>query len=142
MNDELSKLERDVEQELGLLRDLPPVTPGPSCVARVKAAVAAEAQRIARRRRLLRWTGTGIGAAAAVLLVVVGITLWHGRPPRATGSDAALTEWATAIDESNARLASLFSAASDTGEDENAELDELFRSLDESLQQFENLESG
>ena len=101
MNDELDKLERDVEQGMRLLRDLPAIPPGPACVARVKAAVSAEARRVMRRRRLLRWTGSG--AAAAVLLVVVGITFWHGRQARGPGSDAALTEWATALDESNAR---------------------------------------
>ncbi len=142
MNDELDKLEREVEQQMSLLRDLSVPTPGPECLRRVKATVSAETQRLARRRRLLRWTGTGIGAAAAVVCVVAGISFWqHGRQLRNPGSDAALTEWASALDESNARLASLFSTASDTSEDENAELDELFRSLDESLQRFENLES-
>jgi hypothetical protein len=142
VNDELNKLERDVEQEMDLLRDIPEVTAGAECMVRVKAAVVAEARRMVRRRRVLRWTGTGIGAVAAVLLVVVGISLWHRRQLPRPSSDVALTEWASALDESNARLASLFSPASDTSEDENAELDELFRSLDESLRQFENLASG
>ncbi len=142
MNDDLDKLERAVERVMGLLRDLPAVTPRPESVARVKAAVVAESRRVARRRRLWRWTGTGLGAAA-VLLVVVGIAFWqHGRRLPAPDPDAALSEWATALDESNARLASVLSTAGDTSEDENAELDELLRSLDESLRSFENLESG
>jgi hypothetical protein len=146
VKEELDKLEQDVEQELALLCDLPTVTPGPECLSRVKAAVVAEANRLARRRRLLRWTGRSVGAAAAVLLAVGGIALWQRGPQRhAPDPDAALTEWATALDESNARLASVLSAGGtygDAGEDENAELDELLRSLDESLQRFENLESG
>lgn len=142
MNDELDKLEREVEREMDLLRDLPATSPALECVARVKASVGAEARRLARRRRVLRWTGTGMGAAA-VLLIAVGMVLWHGRQPRGfSSSDAALAEWATALDESNARLASLLSVAGDTSADENAELDELFRGLDESLWHFENLESG
>jgi hypothetical protein len=143
VSEELDKLERDVEREMQWLGELPAIVPRPACLEGVKAAVCAEAQRVAHRQRLLRWTGTGLGAAAAVVFVVVGITLWtHGRPSRAADPEAALTEWAAALDESNARLASVLSVTGDTSEDDNAELDELLRGLDESLWHFENLESG
>lgn len=146
MSDEPHNLEQTVEQEMALLRDLPAATPRPECLAQVKAAVVAEAGRLARRRRALWWTGTGLGAAAAVLLAVGWLTFGrHARAILTSDPDTALTEWAAALDESNARLASLLNGGGmygDVGGDENAELDELFRSLDESLRCFENLESG
>lgn len=144
MNGELDRLERAVEREMSLLRALPTVTPRPEAVAQVKAAVISEATRVSRSQRALQGARIGLAVAAAFLLAVG----WVGQsPPRSavapSDSEAALRQWAAAWDESSHRLTRLLDAGigGDYGgnNDENAELDEIFRSLEQSFSRFENL---
>ncbi len=143
MSAEMRKLAEDVERGMVLLRDLPPVAPRPECVARVAAAVVAEAERDLRRRCVLRWSGLGAGAAAVVLLALGAPLLWRSwRTDVSSNAETVLSEWAAALDASQERFASLFTAvpAYDTLDaDVDRELDELLRGLDESLRHFENL---
>ncbi len=146
MSTDFRELEQTVEREMDLLHALSAAAPRPERLTCIEAAVVAEAGRLARRRRVLRWTGTGLGGAAAVLLAVGWMTFARqARHVAASDPETALREWAAALDESNARLASLLAGGgtyADIGGDENTELDDLFRGLEESLRRFESLESG
>lgn len=142
MNADLDKLEQTVEQEMTLLRGLPPVAPRAECLARVKAAVVAESIWVARRRRVLRLGGMG-GVAAAVGLLVFGWTAHVRSAERGTAdADAVVAGWAVAVDESNSRLTSLIEYGwthGEFGRDEDAELDGLLQSLDQSFEEFDAL---
>lgn len=146
MSDELDKLEQTVEQEMKLLTGLPSVAPRPECLARIKVAVVAEAQRQARRQRVVRWTGAGVGVAAVVALVV-GLMFFERPAAHRPASDPgkAFNEWAAAVDESTAHFAKLLAgggSSATVSDEEGSQIDELFQGLDESLQHFANLESG
>ncbi|MCK4342503.1 MAG: hypothetical protein KAY37_12360 [Phycisphaerae bacterium] len=141
----MDKLERTVEREMGLLRELPPVSPRRECVGRIKAAVAREAARAARYHRTLRVLRSGIGVAAAIMLAV-GLATMSGlpRPVGWLSSEATLDEWAAAWDESSRRVTSLLDGGwigdgFGNGLGEDVELDDLFDSLDQSFGHFEDL---
>lgn len=143
MSADLNKLEQDLKREMALLRELPLGAPRAECLARVKAAVLAESARVLRRRRVLRFVRVG-GIAAAVALVAVGWTVFRPRAtePAVTDADAVLAEWAAAFDESNSRLTNLAEygwAHGELGRDEDAELDGLLQSLDQSFERFDAL---
>lgn len=143
MNGEVDKLERTVERELELLGELPLVAPRRECLERVKAAVAAEAVRVARAYRTPGGLRVGIGVAAALLLAV-GLATRPPQPdrPAALDAEATLRAWAAAWDESSSRLTSLLDEGWNGGvfgPDADAELDDLFRSLDQSFDRFESL---
>jgi hypothetical protein len=143
MSRELERLERDVERELRLLEGLPAAKPRPECVARVVAAVQAEAQRRGARRGAWRLGSVGSAAAAALLLVAgwSAMTAPHA-VPEPGGVDTLLSEWASAFDESSSRLTRVVDEGwmpSEYDTDATEELDELFESLDESLDVFQTL---
>lgn len=143
MSEELEKLERDVERELVLLRQLPPALPSRASVERAQARVVAEAARRARRWRWIGAPRVWAGVAAAAVLAI-GWWSW----PRGTVSrmsadaDAELAAWAVAFDASSASLSEVveFGWASTAGAtDADVELDGLIRGLDESLARFDEL---
>lgn len=146
MSTDFRELERTVEQEMGLLHALPAAAPRPERLARIQAAVVAEAGRLGLRRRTWRLAGVGTAAAAAILLMF-GWRTFSRRAVETAAPDpeAVLAEWATALDESNDRLASLlegdWTRVEPTANDD-AEFDELLRGLDESFERFDTLESG
>lgn len=141
MQRELGKLEQIVEREMGLLRRLPCAVPDEPCLARVRAAVLAENQRLVRRRRLLRISRTVAGAAAAVLLAV-SLRLPAGL--HSADPEAILGEWAVAWDASRTRVAHLLDEGwrgeeTDDRVDDEAAIDDLFQSLSQTLDRFEDL---
>jgi hypothetical protein len=145
VDEEIRDLERRVAGEMKLLSALPAVAPQPECMQRVKAAVVLEARRIVRQQRCWRYLRLGFGAAAALLLVVGWLTTSRAPSTRPRiDTDAVLNEWGAALDESNARLARLLSGEGSATElvsgDEDTELEDLFRGLDDFLNRFEQLE--
>jgi hypothetical protein len=145
MVDDLDNLERTVERDMELLRALSAELPSPACLDRLKAAVVAEAARVSRAHRRLRIIRASLAAAAVLVLAVGAGTLWP-RPPRPVepDADALLNQWAAALDESSSRVAALVEEGwargdSGGGTDQDAELDDLLRSLDQSLTRFEEL---
>lgn len=143
MNGDLHELERTVEREMELLRGLPDAPLRPECLARVQAAVRAAALRPVRGRPMLRWMRIAGGVAAAAALVF-GWTTWSRatRGPVLADPEAAVAEWAAALDESNDCLRALTSSGWALGEstlDADAELDELLQGLDDSFERFEGL---
>lgn len=145
MNGDLHELERTVEREMELLRGLPDVAPRPECLARVQAAVRAEALRAARRGPRRRWARVASGvAAAAAAALVFGWTTWTRatRGPALPDPEAVVAEWAAALDESNYCLRELTTsgwARGDATRDAAAELDELLQGIDQSFERFEGL---
>lgn len=143
MDGDLHGLERTVEREMGLLRGLPDVAPRPECLARVQAAVRAEALRAARRGPLRRWVRVASGVAAAAALVFGWTTCSRAtRGPALPDPEAVVAEWAAALDESNYCLRQLTTsgwARGDATRDAAAELDELLQGLDDSFERFEGL---
>lgn len=140
MTGELDRLERGVEREMRVLRALTAEQPPSECVGRVQAVVIAESRRVARRLRLLGVLRTGLGAAAALLLAFG----WAATSPQTapwTGSDpeTVLRDWSAALAESSNRLTSLLAADLVPDGSDDSELDDLFRSYDESLSRFESL---
>jgi hypothetical protein len=145
MAGDLDNLERTVERDMELLRALSAELPNPACLDRVKAAVVAEAARVSRSGRRLRIIRASLTAAAVLVLAVGAWTLWP-RPPRPVepDADALLNQWAAALDESSSRVAALVDEGwphgdAGGGTDQDAELDDLLRSLDQSLTRFEEL---
>lgn len=142
MNGELDRLQHETARDMELLRALPACAPRRACVERIKQAIAAEAARVTRtQRRLDLLRGWG-GAAAALLLAVLFATTTSPKPPISVDPEAALDEWASAWDESSGHLTSLLDGgwidgAFGNGYDNGAEVDELFESLDQTLDQFE-----
>ncbi len=141
MPDELTNLTDAVERDLTLLRALPPVMPSDECLRRTTAAVVAEARRVARQTSAWRWTRSGLIVAAAVLLAVVLVPRWADRAPAGRTGEDELAAWAAAYDASGSRWAELADAdwSADAGGDADAEVDDLFRSLEQSFEQFESL---
>jgi hypothetical protein len=145
MAGDLDNLERTVERDMELLHALPAELPSPACLDRVKAAVVAEAARVSRAHRRLRIIRASLAAAAVLVLAVGASTLWP-RPHRPVepDADALLNQWAAALDESSSRVAALVDegwvrSEPGGGGDEETELDDLLRSLDQSLTRFEEL---
>ncbi len=145
MSSEMDNLERTVEREMELLRDLPAVSPRRECVERIQAAVVAEAARVTRHRRAMRLAQAGLGVAAALVLAFGLSTM---RPQHRTvggmGPEAALDEWAMAWDESSGRVTRLLDGGWISGDfgnrgDDEGEFEDLFDSLDQSLGRFESL---
>ncbi len=106
MAGKLDNLEREVEQDMALLRALPAEPLTPASLDRVTAAVLAEAARISRLDRRLRIVRLSV-AAAAVLVLAVGAWTLHGYVlrPGEGDPDALVSDWAAALDESNSRVA-------------------------------------
>ncbi len=141
MPDDLTKLTDTVERELALLRALPPATPSDECLRRTTAAVVGEACRLERRAPAWRLARNGLVAAAAVLLAVVLVPRWAYRAPASQSGEDDLTAWAAAYDASGTHWVQLADAgwpADDNG-DADAEVDDLFRSLEQSFERFESL---
>lgn len=142
MSVELNTLEQMVERKMALLAALPAESLDAEALQRTQWAVAAENERLLRQRRLLRWTRGGLGAAASILLAVAWV-LSVGTPPAPVGGDveAVLSDWTAALNESTDRLASLREVVvtGEAGDEIGGELDELFNSLDETLERFESL---
>ena len=143
MNGEMDKLAEAVEREMDLLRALPPVVARPEVVERIKSAVVVEARRWSRSRRMLRFAEVGVSVAAAVLFAV-GLAMGTRPAAEPLDPDRTLTAWAAAFDESGHRLTRLLDSGwvgneYGNGSDEETELDDIFRSLDQSFDRLENL---
>ncbi len=138
MNGELERLERVVEREMEMLHLLPREQPSGACLLRLRAAVLAESRRT--RRRLMPWARSAMLGAAAAVALLVG---WYGGPAGdLLEVDASLRDWGTALEDSNTRLARAVQEGWTRGSsihDVETELDDLLRSLDESLARFQNL---
>lgn len=144
MTESLHELEQRVEREMALLRNLPPAEPDLRCLGSVQAAVVGEGRRVMRRRRMRGMMWTAVGAAAAILMAISLSTTSGGSGMSASDAEAALTEWTVAVDESTDRLTTLLDGGwirsdSGTGAEDDGELDDLLRSLDQSLERFEAL---
>lgn len=142
MADDLNKLEQAVERDMDLLCPLPAALPRPEFVAQVCAAVVAEAVRAGRHRRLWRFARGGLAAAAVVLMSVEIATRLRPAVRPVLSGESELAAWAAAVDESGARWARLVEtgwSSDEPGSYEDAELDETFRSLEQSFEQFESL---
>jgi hypothetical protein len=131
----LKQLEQTVEREMSLLTHLPPATPGANVLQRVQRAVLAEAARRPARPDWWRWRAP-LGAAAGLLLVFGWLSL--PAPQVNGGAEAALGEWAVAFEASSDGLASVLSVAAEGSEDER-DLNEMFDSLGESLEELQSL---
>lgn len=145
MTDELRQLEQTVEQQMSLLRDLPRARPSAERLASVKAAVAAEAGRLAVRRA--RWHSAAgmIGLAAAVALALVltaqwpergGAALHHGRGGVMADSSQLLDEWASAVEDSGEVAQAILTDewvlnGLDRNRDREGDFETLFRAFDE-----------
>ena len=140
--DGLDKLEQTVEREMALLRALPPTQPSAPFLERVSVAMIAEARRGEQRRHWRRWTRGGLTAAAAVLMAVGLATRPSQKTVPVVGGERELAAWAAAVDESGAHWARLVEAGWPPEESSPAadvELDEVFRSLEQSCERFESL---
>lgn len=136
MTDVLENLERQVEQEMGLLRALGAPTPRAECLAAVQAAVATEAARLRRRRGLWRAFRGPLGAAAALLLAFGWVS--SRSAAQRTDPESWLQDWGAALDASRSRLSHAVEEGWTRG-GPNGELEDLFRSLDETWTRFESL---
>ena len=146
--DELDKLERLVERQMDLLADLPPEeAPRPAHLARVEAAVRAEAARQGRRTTafpvLPRWA-----TVAAAVLLAVGLTGVFTRSsgsawPR-VGDAELLAVWTEAVGQSSDTVTFLLDNGwmlngADVEDGEQTEVDGCRESLEQSFEQFETL---
>jgi hypothetical protein len=139
MSTEFDRLEREIDAELDILRAAPVPLPSAMCVARVKAAVAAECRRVKtaeRRRMALRLAGA---AAAAVLLSVLPRPAVVPATP-AVDPEQIVTAWAAAFDRTGTQLTGAMDglprAALPANEEE---ADDLLRSFDAALNELEAL---
>lgn len=141
MKPQLKQLGHLVEREAKLLGGLPPAEPRPEVLARVKAAVRAEAARLGGATpavwRLPRWAGI----AAAVLLAVglSGVFTGPMRPAGpADGGVESLNLWADAVGDSNDRLSSLLDDGwlLEGGGRDGESVEGLLDSLDTSFEQL------
>ncbi|MEW6198255.1 MAG: hypothetical protein AB1601_06275 [Planctomycetota bacterium] len=136
MTEALDNLERQVEREMGLLHALGATPLRAECLAAVQAAVAAEVARQRRQRDLWRALRGPLGAAAALLLAFG----WASSLPPTSRTDPEtwLQDWGTALDASRSRLSNAVEEGWTRGA-ADSELDDLFRSLDDTLTRFESL---
>jgi len=136
----LHNLEREIERARAAWPTLRAIAPPTTIVARVRAAVVAEARRLRRRGRWLQAVRTFGGVAAAALLVV---GLWGPRAGITPDADALslVQDWGQALDASGTQLRDTLLGGWARGErpDAAAEVDELFRTLELSLERFEDL---
>lgn len=145
MTNAIDKLEQTVERQMDLLDNLPVEPPRPECVARVKAAVVAEAARLGvltSASRTPRW----LSVAAALLLAVglSGVFMSQSARLGQPASDVELFEmWAAAVDESSDTLAFLLEEGwvlnGAGAESDESELEDFLHSLEESFEQFETM---
>lgn len=136
MTHALENLERQVEREMGLLRALGATPLRAECLAAVQAAVAAELARQRSRRGLWRTLRGPLGAAAALVLAFGWASALS--PTQQTDPEAWLLDWGSALDASRNRLSNAVEEGWTRGTTES-ELDDLFRSLDDTLTCFESL---
>jgi hypothetical protein len=141
----LEHLERLVEREMGLLTRLPTARPSAELVARIKAAVQAEATRVshpvAKSLALPRWAA--IAAALFLAVALSGVfsgALRSGEQP----VDAAelLALWGDAVDHSNDRLSFLLDEGwmlEGAGSENGQPMDEFLDSLDATFEQLGTL---
>mgnify|MGYP000599894223 CR=1 FL=1 len=137
---ELDKLEQAVERQMRLLAGLPPVTPHPQCLARVKQAVVNEALargRTARWRRRSAWL-----SATACLLLAVGLSQVFRVPAPSPLRTAGEEDWAvllsSAVGESGETLGFLLEEGwlfTDAGSAADA-VDRLLESFEGSFEQL------
>ena len=131
------QLEQLVEREMRVLDALPPLSPAPETVGRVKAAVVAEAARLNRRWRAHRWMRELSAVAAALLMVAALNWSLRGGTPSGSTSDPAqeLSAWASAVEDSRAAVAALYSDNVPVRREtsEKADRDDLFERLEEWL---------
>ncbi|RMF73121.1 MAG: hypothetical protein D6744_16005 [Planctomycetota bacterium] len=150
MSDDLNQLERSVQRELAELAPvLDTALPDPDALARVRGVVRAEAVRI-RRRAVWRRRVAGSLAAAAALLLAVGLRL----PSPPTGVDPLelvyadadpvelLEEWVDANYESSERFSALYNQTWCLTElDSDVDDADIESSLDDLERSFESFES-
>ncbi len=142
MSVDLNKLEPIVDREMSLLNGLPDEPPRPEVVARIAATVAAEAGRVRHVKRIQRLVGAVTGVAAALW---VSVTIWpsggSGSAASRMDADQYMQEWAAAWDESTSRVTGLLDGGWRLGgfgrPDDEAALEDLLGSFDESLDNFE-----
>jgi anti-sigma-K factor RskA len=71
---------RVTREALALLpRSLPPVTPPPGVKARLLATIAAGRAPAAKPRAVIPWWMLGVSAAAAAVILILGLNLWVAR---------------------------------------------------------------
>jgi hypothetical protein len=140
MMEPLHELESAVERDMGLLRALPAIKPDPACMERLHQAVAAESERVWRRRRGPGvWRGIAGLAAAAVL--VGALVVAPGGGPSIQGTQLP-GGWADAWESSSERLVGLLDGGwirADYGLEEDEDLETMFQSLDQTLEQLDTL---
>lgn len=140
MTEPLHELESAVERDMRMLRALPETKPDPACMERVHQAVAAESERVGRRwRRPGVWRGIAGLAAAAVL--VGALVVAPGGAPSIQGAPLP-GGWADAWDSSSERLVGLLDGGwihADYGLQEDEDLETMFQSLDQTLEQLDTL---
>jgi hypothetical protein len=147
MSDTLDNLVRTVEREARLLAGLPAVQPAPECLARVRAAVLAEAERLGSRPRRTRVAPPWLASAAALLLAVgLSGVLRHSTPWFGAGTmDTDLVAvWVDAVDESRETLAALLDegwmvSASGADVDYDSQIDDILDGFKEFFGPFETL---
>lgn len=143
MADSLKQLERQVERDMELLRALPPAALRAEVLTRIQGSVRREAERIARMRNTLRGLRALAGAAAALLLALGISASITGRLAVVDNDHEVLvSDWTAAWEESTTRVAGLVEpggADLPDGADAETELDDVLRSLDQSLERFESL---
>ena len=145
MNLNVDKLERDVEQQMRLLDDLPMLAPPAEVVARTKQTVLVEAGRVNRRRRQLRLVRT-VSAAAAALALAIGLASFSesNLVPPISDSDLTLEDWSVALDDSSEQFAGLLDSdwiehMIQNGTSPDQELEDMLDSLGETFESFEEL---
>jgi|GEM_PF-5549717 len=140
MDARLHNLEREIERARVALPPLGAIAPAPAVVARARAAVVAEARRLRTRGRWLHALRT-LGGVAAAAVLAVGV--WGLRPREAAETDALalVHDWTWALEASGAQMRDTLLDGWARGErpDAAAEVDELFRTLELSLELFEHL---
>lgn len=146
--DELDKLERLVERQMDLLADVPAEeAPRSAHLARVQAAVRAEAARHGWRTAtfpvLPRWA-----TVAASVLLAVGLTGVFTRSPTSVwprvGDAELLAVWTEVVGQSSDAVTFLLDNGwmlngVDVEDDEQTEVDGFLDSLEQSFEQFETL---
>lgn len=136
----LHNLEREIERARASLPRLGAIAPRPAVVAGVRAAVTAEARRLRARGGWLRAV-RALGGVAAAAVLVVG--LWGPRAGVAPDADALalVQDWGQALDASGTQLRDTLLSGWARGDrpDAAAEVDELFHTLELSLERFEDL---
>lgn len=132
MNASLKNVELTVERDMVLLRALTTPAPSRELVARVAAAVVADARRRAARRA--PWRQIALGAAAVIGLV---LALRGGVGRVAAGAvesdSAAFDAWVAAVDDSNRALDEATWVGADRATDGGIEFDRALDGLERSF---------